>query len=611
MILNRTITSWLLLLVVVPPASSGQLVGAFPFDSSASFEEYDYTIFDPHSGSGAPYGGFSRATKSRLSKLPLFVPGRSDSDEDIHGANDDFYMQVTDGQGQLYVCRLYFEDELLPESLNDSMFVPPKLNTHPLSPSTTTTTMSDHQNHDEANGSAVNARQLPQYEGQNDGDDLHDSPMLLSDDEIKQLIRDDTIVSVQVLLSELEGICGQRHSGDWWSYEWCYEGNMSQFHVRLNQKKSAATKVSVEDVSSLGTFYSRTTFVDDLQDMQPRNKMLGGRRELARVVDEYKDGEICTETGERRKSYVHFMCCSKKFLNKGKGMLHRKGEKLDTTIAALTRIVEDPTCSYNVTVCTSLLCVDDDEVQADNAGASAGLFQTGNRATTTTTLPQTNSLPDAQSNGESLATTRHNGPTGSRPPRFPIGSVRDILDKALGHKCLTSETGPWWTYEFCHTRRIRQFHEEIVSETTSTGGVVMSKRMDTEHILGYYSPKLGEVFPDEDWRFVHNTTDSPTVGASVSYGNGAFFELEYPGGHVCDHTDVTDAAIVAGSALAGGVERSSSVRYSCGNAYALSVNEDSTCHYIVHVKLPELCAHPLFMAPVAKKQVVKCLAVTL
>ena len=279
--------------------------------------------------------------------------------------------------------------------------------------------------------------------------------------------------------------------------------------------------------------------------------MLGDRRERARVVDEYKGGQIiiCTDTGDRRTSLVHyFMCCSKKFLDKGKGMLHRNGEKLDTTIAALTSIVEDPTCSYNVTVCTSLLCIDDDELDVDNSGASAKLFH--DKTKTTATLPQTNRLSEANSNSQSVISTRQNGPNGSLPPRFPIGSVRDILDKALGHRCLTSEAGPWWTYEFCHTRRIRQFHEEIVSETTSTGGVGMSKRMDTEHILGYYSPKLGELYPDEDWRFVHNATDSPT--AVFPSGNGAYFELEYPGGHVCDHSDVTDAAIVAGSAGVGG-----------------------------------------------------------
>jgi hypothetical protein len=502
--------------------------------------------------------------------------------------DDLVFMPVTDRHGQSYVCRIYSEDELLPESLTESMFVPPKLNTHPLSPSMTATTSSIE---DDETPNSLHTRQLPQYEGQIDP--THNPP--LSAEEQKKLLYDDQIVSVQLLLAELEGICGQRHTGDWWSYEWCYEGSMSQFHVRLRSKR-ATPAVAVEEVSSLGTFHARTTFVEDLNELGPPNKMLGDRKEWARVVDEYRNGEVCTETGEHRKSYVHLMCCSQKFLDKGKGMLHRNGKKLDTTIASLTNIVEEPTCTYNVTVCTSLLCVREDD--DSNSQASVRLFQLGSNQKISLAL-----------NGQSLATQFAQG---SHTSQFPVGSVRDILDKALGNRCLTSETGTWWTYEFCHTRRVRQFHEEIVSEKTSSGGVIMLRRIDTEHILGLYDPALGEIHPNEDWKLVHNATDSATPAASSAssgVGNGAYFEIEYPGGHVCDHTDVTDAAIVAGSSGAGGVERSSSVRYSCGSAYAISVNEDSTCHYVVHVKVPELCAHPLFVVPASKKRVVKCLPV--
>ncbi|GAX23375.1 protein OS-9 [Fistulifera solaris] len=578
--------SLFLFLLYIPLTHSGHL--PFPFDA-ASHEEYDPNIFDPHSGSGAPYGGFSRATQSRLAKLPLFVSGRTNHhhDDDTKTDDDLFFMPVTDRHGQSYVCRFYSEDELLPESLTESMFVPPKLNTHPLSPSTTTSSNNDD---DEETPSSLHTRQLPQYDQTDPTDDL-------STEERKKLSYDDQIVSVQVLLAELEGICGQRHTGDWWSYEWCYEGSMSQFHVRLRSKRSTPA-VAVEEVSSLGKFHARTTFVENLNELEPRNNMLGERKELARVVDEYRNGELCTEAGQHRKSYVHLMCCSQKFLDKGKGMLHRNGNKLDTTIASLTNIVEEPTCTYNVTVCTSLLCVNEDD-DDDNSEEPVGMFQLGS-----------NQKMSLAITGLSLAAQF--GSQGTHSSQFPVGSVRDILDKALGNRCLTSSTGPWWTYEFCHMRRVRQFHEEIVSEKTSSGGAIMLRRIDTEHILGLYDSALGEIHLNEDWKLVHNSTDpatQATSSASSGVGNGAFFEIEYPGGDVCDHTDVTDAAIVAGSAGVGGVERSSSIRYSCGSAYAIAVNEDTTCHYLVHVQVPELCAHPLFMAPVSKKQVVKCLPV--
>ena len=110
-----------------------------------------------------------------------------------------------------------------------------------------------------------------------------------------------------------------------------------------------------------------------------------------------------------------------------------------------------------------------------------------------------------------------------------------------------------------------------------------------------------------------NATNARTGGTSGGNvwgeGSGAYYEIEYTGGDVCDHTDVTDSAIVAGSAIgtSGGVERSSSVRFYCGEMYDVAVHEDSTCHYIVQVKVPALCQHRLFRAPSAKKQVIKCL----
>jgi hypothetical protein len=42
----------------------------------------------------------------------------------------------------------------------------------------------------------------------------------------------------------------------------------------------------------------------------------------------------------------------------------------------------------------------------------------------------------------------------------------------------------------------------------------------------------------------------------------------------------------------------------------MTVKEDSTCYYIVKVSIPALCTHPLFQAPISKKQVVKCLPAT-
>ena len=85
---------------------------------------------------------------------------------------------------------------------------------------------------------------------------------------------------------------------------------------------------------------------------------------------------------------------------------------------------------------------------------------------------------------------------------------------------------------------------------------------------------------------------------------------EYLHGDVCEDPDVTDSVVKSGGIVDGGIQRSTTVRYSCGKSYELvKVNEDSTCHYVFDVTVPALCRHPLFRAPVVKTQVIKCLPI--
>jgi hypothetical protein len=147
-----------------------------------------------------------------------------------------------------------------------------------------------------------------------------------------------------------------------------------------------------------------------------------------------------------------------------------------------------------------------------------------------------------------------------------------------------------------------------------------STEVESEHILGKYNPKVYESTPKHmEWKNVVNATNlgigsknnkprARVSGAPTAHGgNGAYYFEEYPSGDVCDHEDVTDSAIKAGQVGEGGIERGTTVRYSCGNQVEMTVKEDSTCHYLVDVSIPALCAHPLFKAPVSNKQVVKCL----
>ena len=140
--------------------------------------------------------------------------------------------------------------------------------------------------------------------------------------------------------------------------------------------------------------------------------------------------------------------------------------------------------------------------------------------------------------------------------------------------------------------------------------------------MGRFQPESIQNILNEtdEWKLVVNATDKKNKlgGGGVAIKASVYFEVEYQDGDICDHADVTESAIIAGGAVAGaakskkpggggGLARSSSVHYYCGDKYDVSVSEDSTCHYLVKVNVPDLCRHPLFAAPVSKKQIVKFL----
>jgi|SaaInl74LU_5_DNA_1037368.scaffolds.fasta_scaffold24044_2 hypothetical protein len=184
-----------------------------------------------------------------------------------------------------------------------------------------------------------------------------------------------------------------------------------------------------------------------------------------------------------------------------------------------------------------------------------------------------------------------------------------------------------WTYEYCHGRFIKQYHANNLIDP-NTGAQKM--RIESEHLLGKYTNALNYPSEDEHLHVVNVTGLSADMdigrrnkrgalnigngGGNQNEkgpgGNGAVFVQEYLHGDFCDHEDVAESVIKGGNIVHGSVERSSTVRFSCGKSLeVVDIKEDSTCHYIIDVAVPALCNHPLFIAPITKTQVVKCLPV--
>ena len=141
-----------------------------------------------------------------------------------------------------------------------------------------------------------------------------------------------------------------------------------------------------------------------------------------------------------------------------------------------------------------------------------------------------------------------------------------------------------WVYELCHGKKVRQFHETTLLDQLSG---VSATQIETEHILGVYKPEDHESYPaEEEWKHVVNATVYRNgIGDAGSKkhrrrtptalgGNGAYYYQEYTSGDVCEHPDVTEAAIKAGEVGKGVIQRSSTVRYSCGSKLRLEELRD-------------------------------------
>jgi Glucosidase II beta subunit-like protein len=584
----------------------------------SAVEEYDYTILDPYHVHGSPYGGFSRASTSRLAQLPLILPTGSLAAPSTGSSENDFgvvYTHVRDFQGRLFACRVYLEDELTLESMEASMFEAPILR----KPASEGEPKAENQDKNDAVAGPQDEQQQPRLSetvGAVDGIKSIDiAELAVKGAKLTRLLKQ--------IQQQWNGLCGQLHTG-WWSYEWCFMQEVTQFHIEISAAESgdssrtgAAMQFSITDQTSLGKYTSRSIFAaeDDIQAHLPENQFMSpGQKEMARIVDEHQGGSICPETGEQRRSYVHLQCCSDKVMNTKKpGMLHRGGEPATETGVALVDISEPPdtVCVYNVTVCVAMLC-EEPEAQSDSAASVSG-------------KPAKNPNP------------------------FDKNSISGILHDALD-VCINSATGGWWMYEFCHGKSIKQYHESTTSYRTESGAIFTAKHNEAEHVLGKYQGSIWDaVAMENEWQHVVNVTSDEVHGtiASISSESSPFaqqkegaaslsktmtyVEIEYSGGDVCDDETVTDSAVVGGgtshqhqapddsgdsegSSTGAGkrknvVARSSSVRYFCGDQFALEVNEDRTCHYVVSVTVPALCHHALFNVPVAKRQIIKCLPV--
>jgi len=619
-------------------------------DSFPKNDEYNMMALEPRTAFGTPYGGFSRATASRLASLPLKLPSIA---KEMQGNSDDgdgfepMYTTMRDHFGREFACRVFHEDELEARSLGDSMFDTPILKKKEKNNSNgdSNNPSPSEQHNEESNPGTGNEESHEKRDASEHDED--DSPITTAttDDSASQKLSEmgfDPIMLQHVIhqrLTKLTGMCAQLHPPGWWSYEWCHQESTKQFHIEVSKDEKGKHIFDLESVTTLGSYSGRRIEIpandggEDTNDKKDEIDLSEERKEIGRVVDTFLGGDTCLETGKPRVTEATFRCCSERYLTKTKGGVLKSGNQVDTDIVSIYEATEDneAVCRYNVTLCTPLLCDDYDDGTGNGASKATDKKSNGMSALEKLLKKSMKSDSNNQINQD------------IDPSEVENMSVVEIFQRTLGEAgafCIAQRTGNWWSYEFCPGAYIRQFHEEATGLTEQFTGMTATQRKTsgpdvTEYFLGRFIAKDHEgVTKENEWEQVVNATSSsqggsesklsvnnqnennqkddkaPTIPFTNAGGNGAYYFQEYTKGDICDDVDVTDSAIKAGEFGEGGIERAITVRYACNDQMRISVKEDSTCHYVIDITVPALCHHPLFKAPVSKRQVVKCLPIS-
>ncbi|XP_062931532.1 protein OS-9 isoform X5 [Cynocephalus volans] len=149
-------------------------------------------------------------------------------------------------------------------------------------------------------------------------------------------------------------------------------------------------------------------------------------------------------------------------------------------------------------------------------------------------------------------------------PAYQGPGIPELLSPMRDAPCLL-KTKDWWTYEFCYGRHIQQYHME---DSEIKGEVLY---------LGYYQSAF-------DW----DDETAKVAGASKQHRLKRYHSQTYGNGSKCDLN---------------GRPREAEVRFLCDEGAGISgdyidrVDEPLSCSYVLTIRTPRLCPHPLLRPP--------------
>ncbi|TRY68484.1 hypothetical protein TCAL_01386 [Tigriopus californicus] len=145
----------------------------------------------------------------------------------------------------------------------------------------------------------------------------------------------------------------------------------------------------------------------------------------------------------------------------------------------------------------------------------------------------------------------------------------ELLQELFLQKTCAYRLEHYWTYELCHGRHVRQFHEERDGKNVKT----------TEYFLGRYNAEQYDLELKELKRDIEAGQARKPPKIKIETMNMPYFQLHMTDGTLCDLN---------------GRPRQTRVNYVCypaGHHEMYSFKESSTCEYDIIVLSPTLCQH--------------------
>lgn len=170
----------------------------------------------------------------------------------------------------------------------------------------------------------------------------------------------------------------------------------------------------------------------------------------------------------------------------------------------------------------------------------------------------------------------------------------DLLTPLFASSPCTTVIDSYWSYELCHGKYIRQYHDTVVG---GQGKNDKPQIHTLEYFLGYWNGKKTKAMISElELQKASGQNINPPTkkieGVDIPY-----FQMNYTDGTLCDLT---------------GDFRRASVLYVCilgAKSDVFILEEVSTCQYEVIVTRAELCKHPRYRPKQSEENEIKCLPV--